>query len=297
MRVVAALGGNALAPRGTPLDAASQERRVARAAEALAPVARSHELVVTHGNGPQVGWLAQAGDERPLDALDAETEGLIGYWIERELAGHLPGRDVVTLLTRVLVDPADPAFARPTKPIGPLYDEAQARRLAGERGWSIAREHGGWRRVVASPEPRELPVRRSVETLLESGATVVCAGGGGIPVARGPDGRTSGVEAVVDKDLCSALLARQLAADALLLLTDVPAVFGDWPEPAHEPLGDVTPERLRGLTLEAGSMAPKVEAALRFFEATGGRAAIGALEDADAVLAGDAGTRLVASRG
>jgi carbamate kinase len=296
MRVVAALGGNALALRGARLDAASQERRVAAAAEALAPLARAHELIVTHGNGPQVGWLALGDDPRPLDALDAETEGLIGYWVERELAWRLPGRDLATLLTRVEVDPDDPAFRAPSKPIGPVYDEATARRLSEERGWSVARESAGWRRVVPSPEPRGLPGLRVVEVLLAAGVTVVCAGGGGIPVARDSEGRERGVEAVVDKDLASALLATLLGADALLLLTDVPAVYADWPEPACEPLGPVTPAGLRGLSLEAGSMAPKAEAAARFVDATGARAAIGALEDAAALLAGAAGTRVIAAR-
>jgi len=294
LRVVIALGGNALALRGARLDAETQERRVAAAAEALAPLARAHELVVTHGNGPQVGWLALGDEARPLDALDAETEGLIGYWIERELAGRLPGKDVATLLTRVEVDPFDPAFGQPTKPIGPVYDQQTARRLAAERGWAVAQERAGWRRVVPSPEPRGLPGLRAVKVLVEAGVTVVCAGGGGIPVARDSEGRQRGVEAVVDKDLTTALLATALAADALLLLTDVPAIYADWPEPAREPLREVTPAEIRSLSLDAGSMAPKAEAALRFVEATGASAAIGALEDAAALLAGSAGTRVVA---
>lgn len=294
LRVVVALGGNALALRGARLDAETQERRVAKAAEALAPLARAHELVVTHGNGPQVGWLALGAGARPLDALDAETEGLIGYWIERELAGRLSGRDVATLLTRVEVDPNDPAFGRPGKPIGPVYDQETARRLVAERGWDVAQESAGWRRVVPSPEPRGLPGLRAVKVLLEAGVTVVCAGGGGIPVVTDSAGRQRGVEAVVDKDLTTALLATALAADALLLLTDVAGVYADWPDAAREPLGELTPAGIRGLSLEAGSMAPKVEAARRFVEATGARAAIGALEDAAALLAGTVGTQVVA---
>lgn len=293
MRVVIALGGNALAPRGASLDVASQERRVAAAAETLAPLARQHRLVVTHGNGPQVGWLALAGAARPLDALDAETEGLIGYWIERELAWRLPGADVATLLTRVEVDPADPAFGAPSKPIGPVYDEETARRLAAERGWRVAPESRGWRRVVPSPEPRGLPGLRSVEALLAADVTVVCAGGGGIPVVCDAGGRQRGVEAVVDKDRVSALLATALGADALLLLTDVAAVYADWPEPARQALDELTPAQIRALSLEAGSMAPKAEAVARFVEATGKRAAIGALEDAAALLDGRAGTQVV----
>jgi carbamate kinase len=251
-------------------------------------------MVVTHGNGPQVGWLALGPPEgtRPLDALDAETEGLIGYWIERELASRLPGRDVATLLTRVAVDAADPAFDHPTKPIGAVYDESKARRFERDHGWTIARERTGFRRVVPSPEPRSILGLRAVRVLIEAGVTVVCAGGGGIPVVCESDGRQRGVEAVIDKDLVSALLARALGADALLLLTDVPAVYADWPEPAREPLASVTPAELRGRRFEPGSMAPKVEAACRFVESGGRFAAIGALEDAAAVLAGTSGTRV-----
>jgi len=294
VRIVVALGGNALALRGSAFDAASQEQRVGLAADALAPLARAHELVVTHGNGPQVGWLASEGGTRPLDAIDAETEGLIGYWIERELSGRLPGRDVATLLTRVEVDPHDPAFATATKPIGPVFPEETARRLAKQRGWSLVREPTGWRQAVASPEPRALPALRAVRLLLEAGITVVCTGGGGIPVVREADGTQRGVEAVVDKDLASALLASELCADALLLLTDVSAVYDDWPEPARRPVVRATPGELRARSFESGSMAPKVEAACRFVEHTDGFAAIGALEEAAAVLAGTRGTRVAA---
>jgi carbamate kinase len=256
--------------------------------------------VVTHGNGPQVGWLALqaqaagAGAATRLDLLDAESEGLIGYWIEQELGSRLPGRELVALLTQVEVDPADPAFARPTKPIGPVCGEAQARALAGAHGWTFAPVAGGFRRVVPSPEPLAIRELRAIELLVAAGVVVVCAGGGGIPVARTAAGAWLGVEAVVDKDLSTALLASALGADVLLLLTGVDAVYADWPEPARRPISRTGAAHLRALSFEPGSMGPKVEAACRFVEAGGTRAAIGALGDAERLLAGEAGTQITA---
>jgi carbamate kinase len=296
-RVVAALGGNALVRRGEPLDVARQRLRLREVAAALAALARSSDLVVTHGNGPQVGLLAlQAeaageGAGTPLDVLGAESEGMIGYLIEQELGNALPEREVATLLTQVEVDPADPAFAAPSKPIGPIYGEARARDLAARRGWRIGADGTGFRRLVPSPEPLRIRELRTIALLVERGVLVVCAGGGGIPVVRTPAGALRGVEAVVDKDLSAALLAEGLAADALLLLTDVPAVFEDWPRVQH-PIRCAAPAALRERRFERGSMGPKVEAACRFVERTGGTAAIGALEEAERVLAGDAGTRV-----
>ncbi len=298
MRVVVALGGNALARRGGPLDTASQRANVRRAAAAVAELAREHELVLTHGNGPQIGLLALQAEScselpaPPLDVLGAESEGLIGYLIDQELSALLPGREVATLLTQVEVDPSDPAFARPSKPIGPVHPEARARALAAQRGWALVRDGSGFRRAIASPEPLRIRELRAIRLLLEAGVIVVCAGGGGIPVAAAPGGGLRGLEAVIDKDLASALLATQLGAQALLLLTDVPAVFENWPQPGKRPLRDVSARELRRLRFEAGSMAPKVEAACRFVEKGGGFAAIGALEDAARLLAGEAGTRV-----
>ncbi|MEZ5100900.1 MAG: carbamate kinase [Thermoleophilia bacterium] len=295
MRVVVALGGNALLRRGERPDAAARARALADAARAVAAVARAHEVVVTHGNGPQVGLLAlqaeAAGQATPLDVLDAESEGLIGYPLERELRAALPGREVAALLTQVLVDAADPAFAAPTKPIGPLYGEAEARRVAAARGWAVAADGPGWRRVVPSPEPRALVEAHAIRLLVDAGVLLVCAGGGGIPVVD-RDGALAGVEAVVDKDLAAELLARTVDADALLLLTDVAAVERDFGTPAAEPIREATVAGLRAAAWAPGSMGPKVEAACRFVEATGGLAAIGALEDAPAVLAGERGTRV-----
>jgi carbamate kinase len=296
--VVVALGGNALARRGEPLDPEPQRRRVRDAARALAGLASAHRLVVTHGNGPQVGLLAlQAAAlpgvaPAPLDVLGAESEGMIGYWIEQELANALPGSEVAALLTQVEVDPRDPAFARPTKPIGPVYPRDEGRRLAAERGWAMAEDRGGLRRVVASPEPLRVLERRTIALLVAAGVLVVCSGGGGIPVVRGADGAVRGVEAVIDKDRSAALLARDLGAERLLLLTDVAAVYADWPEPAQRPIRSARATELDPGAFDAGSMAPKVDAARRFVAAGGGSAHIGALEEASAVLAGRAGTEI-----
>jgi carbamate kinase len=297
MRIVAALGGNALLRRGEPTDAATQRRNVSAAAAALAPLAAAHELVITHGNGPQVGLLAlqDAADgaaRAPLDVLDAETEGQIGYLIEQELGNRLgPERSCATLLTRVEVDAADPAFARPDKPVGPVYTQAEADRLVQDRGWAVAPEGERWRRVVASPRPRAIPGLAVVRLLLEHGVVTICAGGGGIPVARRPEGGFAGVEAVIDKDLTSALLARDLGADRLLLLTDVDAVHADWQTPRARPLRAATPEMLAGMDFAAGSMGPKVAAACDFARG-GGIATIGRLDQAAALLDGTAGTRI-----
>ena len=298
MRVVLALGGNALVRRNEPPTVDVQQRNLAAAAQAVAEVARAHEAVVTHGNGPQVGLLALQSETLvevppyPLDVLGAESEGMIGYLIEQELRNRLPGRDVVTILTQVEVDARDPAFGSPTKPIGRLYDAIEADRLARERGWRIASESGGWRRVVASPEPRRIIEIGAIRTLLAAGTLVVCAGGGGIPVVVAPNGAIHGIEAVIDKDLSAALLAEEVGADALLLLTDVEAVYRDWHGGRGDPIGKTTPAELRALSLDAGSMRPKAEAACRFVERGGRMAGIGAIDRATEILAGTAGTRL-----
>lgn len=302
MLVVAALGGNALIRRGESSDPESQRRNVARAVLALADIARDHHLVITHGNGPQIGLLALQSAAMPdtapvpLDLLGAETEGMIGYMIEQELANVLPGREIATLLTRVEVDPADVAFDHPSKPIGACYSEAEARRMAAERGWSVARDGVHFRRVVPSPEPRRILEQRTIELLLAAGTIVVCAGGGGIPVAIGADGGMRGVEAVIDKDLSAALLAEALRADVLLLMTDVPGVYAEWPNPVGGVIRRASPSELRRRSFAAGSMGPKVEAACRFVEKTGGRAMIGALEDAERLLRDDTGTSVVSNR-
>lgn len=302
MRIVVALGGNALLRRGEPMTLERQRANVARAASALAPLIRAHQVVVTHGNGPQIGLLALAQSEstgtsafdRPLDVLGAETEGMLGYLLEQALDDVLPDAALVaSLLTRVRVDPRDPAFAEPTKPIGPSYASAEeARARTGRADWSFARDGSGWRRVVPSPRPVEIAECAVLSILLDHGVTVICAGGGGIPVARYEDGREVGVEAVIDKDRASALLARQLGADALLLLTDVAHVELDFASPAARAIRRASPALLAEFSFPAGSMGPKVEAARDFVEATGGLATIGALEDAVEILAGERGTRI-----
>jgi carbamate kinase len=296
MRIVAALGGNALLRRGEPAEAEIQRRHVAEAARSLARLAQDHELIITHGNGPQVGLLALQSaayaevGPYPFDVLGAESEGMIGYLLEQALRNELPGQQVAALLTQVLVDPDDRAFEAPSKPIGPVYDEATARRLATERGWTVQRDSEHWRRVIASPEPQEIIELQTIKTLVDLEAIVICGGGGGIPVVKNGAGRLHGVEAVIDKDLCAALLALQLQADALLLLTDVDGVELDHGTPGARPLREATPAQLEALDLPAGSMGPKADAARRFVEGGGRFAAIASLDNARAAVEGDAGT-------
>ena len=299
MRIVVALGGNALLQRGQTPDAEVQEANVDRAVTALAPLADQHELVVTHGNGPQIGLLALQGaaykpDEAfPLDVLGAETDGMIGYMIEQALENALGhDRAVATLLTQIEVDPKDPAFDRPTKFIGPVYDKAEAERLAEARGWSIAADGAHWRRVVPSPMPMDIPDLRVLQLLLAQDVTLICAGGGGIPVVRRADGSLIGVEAVIDKDHATALLAHKLNADALLLLTDVEAVFRDFGTDAQSAIRHLSPEDAVRLDLPDGSMAPKVAAAATFVSDRDRFACVGRLEDALAMLEGRAGTMI-----
>ncbi len=297
MRIVIAIGGNALLERGQRPDAAIQRENAIRAVQALAPLAEEHEVVITHGNGPQVGLLAleSAADTAlsqpyPLDVLGAQTQGMIGYWLLQALQNALPGRQVAAVVNQTLVSAADPAFQSPTKFVGQVYDEATARRMQAERGWRVAPDGQYWRRVVPSPMPQRIVETRVVRLLLTSGAVVVCAGGGGVPVIRNESGQLQGVEAVVDKDLATAVLAESLEADALLLLTDVSAVVRGYGTPEAEPIPRATPAALRREQFPAGSMGPKVEAVCRFVEVTGDVAAIGALEDATLILAGKAGT-------
>lgn len=293
-----ALGGNALLRRGEPPDSAVQIEHVAQAAPALAALATEHQVVLVHGNGPQVGMLAlESAADRSLSTpyafsdLVAETQGLIGYWLQQGLANAGLATPVVTLVTQTVVDGDDPAFDAPSKFVGQVYPEHEARELARAHGWHVAQDGAGWRRVVASPLPQrvvELPV---AEVLVAQGVTVVLAGGAGVPVVEGPTGLT-GVDAVVDKDFTAALVAEQLGADVLVMLTDVEAVLSGYGTPEERPLHDVTPTDLAAEHFPAGSMGPKVAAACRFVERTGGRAAIGSLASATAVIAGTAGTQI-----
>ncbi len=296
-RVVIALGGNALLERGEQPDSDIQEAHVDRAVTALAPLLKRHDVILTHGNGPQVGVLAVESAQDPalrhpypFDVLGAQTQGMIGYWLLQALGRAAPARPAACLICRTVVRADDPAFRHPTKFVGPVYDEATAARLAAERGWQVRPDGPAWRRVVASPEPVDLVELDTVRLLADRGMIVVCAGGGGIPVTRQPDGSFRGVEAVVDKDLSAAALAMALSADALLILTDVAAVQEHYGTPAARPLHRVTVAELRAAHFPDGSMGPKVAAACRFAEATGGMAAIGRLTDAGELLAGTAGT-------
>lgn len=297
MRIVVALGGNALLRRGEKPDANVQAANVQRAVAALAPLAEEHELVLTHGNGPQVGVLAlqSASDPHlttpyPFDVLGAQTQGMIGYWLLQSLQNSLPGRQVAAIINQTLVSAADPAFEDPTKFIGEVYDEQTARRFAAERGWTVKEDGDKWRRVVGSPRPQRVVETRLIRLLLSSGAVVVCAGGGGVPVIRNESGQLAGVEAVVDKDLTTSVLAEALDADVLMILTDVANVVRGFGTPEAEPIRRATPTSLRREDFAAGSMGPKVDAACRFVEVTGGMAAIGRLEDSQGILHGTAGT-------
>ena len=302
MRIVVALGGNALLERGEPPDSGIQQGHITSAVAALAPVARDHELIITHGNGPQVGLLAMESARDPaltrpypFDVLGAQTQGMIGYWLVQALQNALPGRLAGCLICRTLVAADDPAFSHPVKFVGPVYDAATARELAARYDWQVRQDGAAWRRVVPSPEPVELLDLPLIRALLAAGAIVVCSGGGGVPVARDSAGTLRGVEAVVDKDLTAALLACLVRAEALLLLTDVESVQENFGTDHAQPIHLATPGELRARPFPAGSMGPKVDAACRFAEATGAMAAIGRLDDAEALLQRKAGT-IVASQ-
>ncbi|MGL5997781.1 MAG: carbamate kinase [Pseudomonas proteolytica] len=299
MRIVVALGGNALLRRGEPMTADNQRANIRVATEQIAKIHPGNELVIAHGNGPQVGLLSlQAAaytqvSPYPLDVLGAETEGMIGYIIEQEL-GNLLDFEVpfATLLTQVEVDAKDPAFQNPTKPIGPVYSKAEAEKLAAEKGWAIAPDGDKYRRVVASPRPKRIFEIRPIKWLLEKSSIVICAGGGGIPTMYDENGKLKGIEAVIDKDLCSSLLAQQLEADLLVIATDVNAAFIDFGKPTQKAIGQAHPDEMEKLGFAAGSMGPKVQAACEFARNTGKTAVIGSLSDIEAIVQGTAGTRI-----
>jgi carbamate kinase len=302
VRVVVALGGNALLKRGEPMTAERQRGNVRAAAPALAAIAADHELVLSHGNGPQVGLLAlQAAsytsvEPYPLDVLGAQSEGMIGYVLEQELGNEMPTEaPIATILTMVEVDPGDPAFQDPTKFVGPIYTQDQADRLAADKSWTFKQDGDSWRRVVPSPLPRRIIEIRPIRWLLDKEAVVICAGGGGIPTMFLPASERSliGVEAVIDKDLASELLAREVDADLLVMATDVDAVYGDWGTPEQRRIDKVTPAELRAKRFPAGSMGPKVDAAAHFVETTGKRSASGSLAEIKQIVDGKAGTQIV----
>ena len=298
MRIVVALGGNALLRRGQPMTAENQRENVRIAAKALAPITEGNQLVISHGNGPQVGLLAlqsaayEEVEAYPLDVLGAQTEGMIGYMIEQELGNLLPIEvPFATILTMVEVDPEDPAFQNPTKPIGPIYTYEDSKLLETEKGWTMKPDGEYWRRVVPSPEPHRIFEMRPIHWLLEKGTIVICAGGGGIPTIFNCEGNLEGVEVVIDKDRASSLLAFELEADLLIMATDADGVYLNWGTDSAEKILTTTPDEIEKHEFEEGSMGPKVEAACDFVRRTGQRAVIGSLADLPAMVAGNAGTQ------
>ena len=298
MRIVIALGGNALLRRGEEMTANNQRENIRIAARALAPIIEEHEVVISHGNGPQVGLLSLQSaaykevEEYPLDILGAQTQGMIGYMIEQELGNILPiEKPIASILTMVEIDPEDPAFSNPTKPIGPVYSEKEARQLAENKGWDIKQDGKYWRRVVPSPEPHRIFELRPIHWLLEKGTVVICAGGGGIPTSYVKKGKLEGVEVVIDKDRASSLLAFELDADLLIMATDTDGVYTDWGGDSQEIISKTTPEEIGQYTFDKGSMGPKVEAACTFVERSGQRAVIGSLNDLKKMVDNLAGTQ------
>ncbi|MEV8631744.1 carbamate kinase [Streptosporangium sp. NPDC051023] len=297
MRVLVALGGNALLRRGQKPDADTQRENVRIAAASLARLAERHELIITHGNGPQVGVLALESTSDPnltrpypLDTIGAETQGMIGYWMLQALQNALPGRQIAATVNQTLVSAVDPAFDNPTKFVGQVYDQAEAEKLAVEYGWTVKPDGQYWRRVVPSPVPQRVVETRLLRRLVRDGVVTVCAGGGGIPVIRNDKGQLQGIEAVIDKDLTASVLAEALEADVLMVLTDVPRVARNFGTPQQQEIAHTTPHQLRAEHFPAGSMGPKVEAVCRFVETTGDMAAIGKLDEAELILEGEAGT-------
>ena len=300
MRIVIALGGNALLRRGEKMTANNQRENIRIAARALAPIIEEHEVVISHGNGPQVGLLSLQSaaykevEEYPLDILGAQTQGMIGYMIEQELGNILPiEKPIASILTMVEIDPEDPAFSNPTKPIGPVYSEKEARRLAEDKGWDINQDGEYWRRVVPSPEPHRIFELRPIHWLLEKGTVVICAGGGGIPTSYVKKGKLEGVEVVIDKDRASSLLAFELDADLLIMATDTDGVYTDWGGDSQKIISRTTPEEIGQYTFDKGSMGPKVEAACNFVERSGQRAVIGSLNDLKKMVDSLAGTQFI----
>lgn len=299
MKIVIALGGNALLKRGEPMTADNQRANVKTACEQIARVYDGNQLIITHGNGPQVGLLALQNNAYkevpmyPLDVLGAETVGMIGYMIQQELSNAVPrSAAIATVLTQVQVDPKDPAFEKPTKPVGPVYSKEEADAIGQEKGWVMAPDGDKYRRVVASPKPVGIYGLRPLKILIEAGYIVVCGGGGGIPTWVDEHGKQHGSEAVIDKDLASALLAELVGADLFVIATDVDGAYLDWGKPEQRRIALADPQSIQQFGFASGSMGPKVQAAINFVQATGKDAVIGALPDIEHIVAGKAGTRI-----
>lgn len=302
MRIVIALGGNALLKRGEAMLYENELSNVRIACQQIAKISHNNELVITHGNGPQVGLIALQQDAYhevppyPLDAVGAQSIGLIGYMIQKELRGLIgPTADIASVLTQTEVDPKDPAFSHPTKPVGPIYDKKTAEKLAQEHRWTIAQDNDKYRRVVASPDPKQILGLAAIKTLVENGHLVICCGGGGIPVYFSPQGEVVGAEAVIDKDLASSLLASSIDTDLFVIATDVEGVFLDWRTPQQKLIRKTSPAFLRTISFPKGSMEPKIEAACRFVEKTGRTAIIGSLSQIEEILQGCSGTQVFPS--
>lgn len=304
MRIVVALGGNALLKRGEPMTAQNQSANIRLAAEQLAKVKPKNELIISHGNGPQVGLLAlqhaayYAQDIKiepyPLDVLVSQTVGMIGYMLQQELTNLLPETPTQTLVTQVIVDEHDPAFSKPSKPIGQVYTQAEAEKLAAEKGWTVMPDGQYYRRAVPSPKPQDVTGINAVKALLAQDHIVICGGGGGVPCVKNAQGQLTGVEAVVDKDLATAVIANHLDADLFIIATDVNAACVNFQKEGERKIAKANPAALEALSAEfaAGSMGPKVQAVINFVKATGKDAAIGSLSDIEDIVAGKAGTRV-----
>jgi carbamate kinase len=299
MRIVFALGGNALLKRGEILSAENQRSNMRAAAASLMKACEGHQVAIVHGNGPQVGLLALEADAYPavppypLDMLGAESQGMIGYVIAQELRNACPDRAVVALVTQTLVDPGDSAFERPTKPIGPVYAKEEVAGLMKTSGWVFAPDGTAMRRVVASPKPIDIVELQLIEQLVASGAITICCGGGGIPVRQSSVGALEGIEAVIDKDFAAALLAQKLDAEKLVILTDVDGVYLDWGTAKQRVIREAHGDDLARQSFSEGSMGPKVEAVCQFVKATGKTAAIGSLNEVERVMAGQSGTLIL----
>ena len=299
MKIVIALGGNALLKRGEPMTAENQRENVKTACAQIARVYDGNQLIITHGNGPQVGLLALQNNAYkevpmyPLDVLGAETAGMIGYMIQQELSNTVPGSaSIVTVLTQIQVDPKDPAFQKPSKPVGPVYSKEEADKIAAEKGWTMAPDNDKYRRVVASPKPVNIFGLEPLKTLIDNKYIVVCGGGGGIPTWVDDKGKQHGAEAVIDKDLATALLATLIDADLFVIATDVDGAYLDWGKPEQKRIALAAPDAALAFGFASGSMGPKIEAAANFAKATGKDAVIGALADIEQIVAGKAGTRI-----
>lgn len=299
MKIVIALGGNALLKRGEPMTAENQRENVKTACAQIARVYDGNQLIITHGNGPQVGLLALQNNAYkevpmyPLDVLGAETAGMIGYMIQQELSNTVPGSaSIATVLTQIQVDPKDPAFQKPSKPVGPVYSKEEADKIAAEKGWTMAPDNDKYRRVVASPKPVNIFGLEPLKTLIDNKYIVVCGGGGGIPTWVDDNGKQHGAEAVIDKDLATALLATLIDADLFVIATDVDGAYLDWGKPEQKRIALAAPDAALAFGFASGSMGPKIEAAANFAKATGKDAVIGALADIEQIVAGKAGTRI-----